>query len=369
MSVRNNTIHNNPRVIAFYLPQFHPIPENDKWWEKGFTEWTNVGKAKSLFKGHYQPKLPTELGYYDLRVPETRKAQADLAREYGIEGFCYWHYWFGEGKQLLERPFREVLESGEPDFPFCLSWANESWKGFHHGLKTKESLIEQTYGGVSDYKAHFETVLPAFKDARYITVDGKPLFVIYHPLAAKEEIKEMMVLWRKWATENGLPGIYFVGITYFYQSEADAILEMGFDGINVCRFWDFKERFPSRYSRLKKIQKWLKKPLRLPYKDVYPTLVGEEERDENVFPTLFPNWDHTPRTGRNGIMYSGESPELFGNLVDKCVDTVKDKAPDHRLVFVKSWNEWGEGNYLEPCRVYGRGYLEELSKRISREND
>ena len=141
------SIANKARVIAFYLPQFHPIPENDKWWMKGFTEWTNVGKARPLFAGHYQPKVPADLGYYDLRVPETRKAQADMAREYGIEGFCYWHYWFGNGKRLLERPFNEVLASGEPDFPFCLAWANESWRGFFHGVKTKETLITQLYPG------------------------------------------------------------------------------------------------------------------------------------------------------------------------------------------------------------------------------
>ena len=134
---------NSPKILAYYLPQFHPIPENDKWWGKGFTEWTNVGKAKPLFHEHYQPKVPADLGYYDLRVPETRIEQAKLASQYGIYGFCYWHYWFGDGKQLLERPFNEVVASGEPDFPFCLAWANESWKGFDHGLKNRKVLIEQ----------------------------------------------------------------------------------------------------------------------------------------------------------------------------------------------------------------------------------
>ena len=169
------------RVLAYYLPQFHPIPENDEWWGKGFTEWTNVGKAKPLFPGHYQPHVPADLGYYDLRVPETREAQAQMAREYGIEGFVYWHYWFGNGKRLLERPFNEVLESGKPDFPFALAWANETWSGFYHGLRDeKQILIEQTYPGEEDYIAHFNALLPAFKDKRYITCDGKPIFVIYH---------------------------------------------------------------------------------------------------------------------------------------------------------------------------------------------
>lgn len=174
------------RLLALYLPQFHPIPENDLWWGKGFTEWTNVGKARRYFRNHYQPRVPADLGYYDLRVAETRQAQADMAREYGVEGFVYWHYWFGNGKRLLERPFNEVLASGEPDFPFALAWANESWRGFAHGITNRNMLIEQLYGGVEDYTAHFRAVLPAFRDHRYITVDGKPLFMIYKPLADPE---------------------------------------------------------------------------------------------------------------------------------------------------------------------------------------
>lgn len=164
------------RVIAFYLPQFHPTPENDKWWGKGFTEWTNVGKAKPLFKGHYQPKVPADLGYYDLRVPETRREQAELARQYGIEGFCYWHYWFGNGRQLLQRPFQEVLASGEPDFPFCLAWANHSWEDKQFNKEGgNKMLMEQLYPGDEDYIAHFNAVLPAFKDPRYIRVNGEAL--------------------------------------------------------------------------------------------------------------------------------------------------------------------------------------------------
>ena len=220
------------RVIALYLPQFHPIPENNKWWMEGFTEWTNVGKALPLFPGHYQPKVPADLGYYDLRVAETRKAQADLAREYGIEGFCYWHYWFGNGKRLLERPFNEVLSSGEPDFPFCLAWANESWRGFYHGLKTKETLIDQLYPGMADYTAHFETVLPALVDKRYITVDGKPLFMIYHPFD-HPEMKEFIALWQQLAIRNGLKGVYFVAQTYTYGERKELL------DIRCCKYSTF----------------------------------------------------------------------------------------------------------------------------------
>ena len=191
------------RVIAYYLPQFHPIPENDQWWGKGFTEWTNVARARPLFRGHYQPRVPADLGFYDLRLPEVREAQAEMARAAGIEGFCYWHYWFGNGKRLLERPFNEVLHSGKPDFGFCLAWANHSWsnKTWENSGAKPRILMEQCYGGVEDNRAHFNAVLPAFHDKRYIRVDGKPLFVVYAPLDIPRvgEFLEQCGLWR-WRT-------------------------------------------------------------------------------------------------------------------------------------------------------------------------
>lgn len=201
------------RVIAFYLPQFHPTVENDKFWGKGFTEWINVAKAKPLFRGHNQPRIPADLGFYDLRMPEIREEQAKLAKEAGIEGFCYWHYWFGNGIQTLERPFNEVLESKEPDFPFCLGWANHSWttKTWDKGKsKSDDTMIfEQKYPGVEDYKKHFYEILPALKDKRYITVDGKPLFYIWDPNNLPNP-KEFINLWKKLAYKNGLQGMYFI---------------------------------------------------------------------------------------------------------------------------------------------------------------
>jgi lipopolysaccharide biosynthesis protein len=198
-----------PRIIAFYLPQFHPIPENDAWWGKGFTEWTNVGKAKPLFRGHYQPRVPADLGYYDLRLPESRAAQAAMAKAYGVEGFCYWHYWFGNGKRLLERPFHEVLESGEPDFPFCLGWANHSWedKQFKKG-GTNKLLIKQEYPGDEDYRQHFLYVLKAFRDSRYLRVDDKPIFFVH---GTKDfDVAYFIRFWQQLALEHGLKGIHFV---------------------------------------------------------------------------------------------------------------------------------------------------------------
>jgi hypothetical protein len=229
-----------PRIIAFYLPQFHPIPENDEWWGKGFTEWTNVGKAKPLFPGHYQPRVPADLGYYDLRVPEIREAQALMARDAGIEGFCYWHYWFGNGKQLLERPFNEVLQSGKPDFPFCLAWANEDWKGFDHGLTNRNMLIEQLYPGIDDYIEHFYSVLPAFKDKRYIRVNDKPLFMIYKPLV-NHHVPIFIETWRRLAKENGVSDIYFVGQCTDRNSIDLLFEQIDLDAVNIVTLSEYKK--------------------------------------------------------------------------------------------------------------------------------
>ena len=354
------------RVIAFYLPQFHPIPENDEWWGKGFTEWTNVAKAKTLFPGHYQPKLPADLGFYDLRVPETREAQADLARQYGIEGFLYWHYWFGNGKMLLERPFQEVLESGKPDFPFCLGWANESWAGFWHGTNGREILIEQKYPGKDDYIAHFNKVLPAFLDKRYIKVDGKPLFMIYRPLNNAPEILNMMSIWKELAAANGLEGIYFVSQTYSPDEEYAKMKEMGFDAVNVVRLFDFEEKKPSIKKLAKLKAKLLHRPTVVEYRKAARWFVDKDfDSREDVIPTLIPNCDHSPRTGRRAFILHNSTPEYFAEHVSDVVDVLRDKPAEHKIAFVKSWNEWAEGNYLEPDLKFGTQYLEALQRGIS----
>lgn len=354
---------NSARIIAFYLPQFHPIPENDEWWMKGFTEWLNVGKARPLFSGHYQPKVPTDLGYYDLRVPETRKSQADMAREYGIEGFCYWHYWFGNGKRLLERPFNEVLVSGEPNFPFCLAWANESWRGFFHGVKTKDTLITQLYPGKEDYIAHFKEVLPAFRDHRYITVDGKPLFMVYHPFD-HPEMKAFIELWRDLAKQNGLEGIHFVGQTYHLNDERAELEEMGFDAINVVRLFEYEKK--AKFAR--KCAKWRHRIFRQPWVVEYGKassfFVDDAEFQEEIIPTIIPNWDHTPRSGKEGLVLNHPEPKYFDKHMKNVMAHIEKKSAEHRIAFVKSWNEWAEGNYLEPDLRYGRAYLEVIKKSI-----
>jgi hypothetical protein len=354
------------RVIAFYLPQFHPIPENDKWWGKGFTEWTNVGKAKVLFKGHYQPRVPADLGYYDLRVSETRKAQAELAREYGVEGFIYWHYWFGSGKRLLERPFTEVLHSKDPDFPFCLAWANETWKGFAHGMTNRNILIEQKYAGVEDYTAHFYEVLPAFKDKRYITVNDRPLFMIYKPVG-EPEVKVFMETWQKLALENGLPNIYFVGHCIDNKFTVKEILENGFDAVNTTRLFNYTLNHRTFGQKVKnRINRVIRKvPLAYPYKIVSKYFLSvKEDSLENVFPSIIPGWDHTPRSGREGLVLTNSTPEYFENHVNDVVKIVQHKKPENKIIFLKSWNEWAEGNYMEPDLRWGKKYLEKLKKCI-----
>lgn len=352
------------RVIAFYLPQYYPIPENDQWWGKGFTEWTNVGKARPLYFGHYQPRVPADLGYYDLRVAETRKAQAEMASQYGVEGFCYWHYWFGNGKRLLERPFNEVLALGEPDFPFCLAWANESWRGFHHGLKEREILIEQQYPSKQDYIDHFYEVLPAFKDSRYIKVNAKPLFLIFQPFQLPD-VSQFIALWRELAVQNGLEGIHFVGQTYSGDKVAK-IISLGFDGVNVMRMYDYKKRQSQLLYLCRKMCSILfGAPRIVPYKEVIKSLVGKEEMQNNVYPSILPNWDHTPRTGRKGLVFHHSTPELFGQHLEDVARVLEKKQTEESIVFIKSWNEWAEGNYMEPDLKYGTSYLQKLKEFVS----
>lgn len=319
-----------------------------------------------MFPGHYQPHVPADLGYYDLRVPETRKAQAEMAREYGIEGFCYWHYWFGNGKQLLERPFAEVLSSGEPDFPFCLAWANETWKGFAHGLLGRNVLIKQEYPGVEDYTAHFYSVLPAFRDKRYITVDGKPLFMIYKPLDDPEVIVFIQT-WRRLAEENGLPGIYFVGHHKDPRHSVNQILETGVDAVNSVRLSGYmihRSRIRRAWGKFNR-NLW-RTPVIVRYKHALKYFLDpDDDMRENVFPTLIPNWDHTPRSGHKGSVMMNSTPELFGKHVRQAVSMVQNKQAEHKIIFLKSWNEWAEGNYVEPDKKWGLAYLEAIRKEIS----
>lgn len=349
------------RLISFYLPQFHPIPENDEWWGKGFTEWTNVGKAKPLFPGHYQPKVPADLGYYDLRLAEVREQQAILAKEAGIEGFCYWHYWY-EGKRLLERPFNEVLTSNQPDFPFCLFWANHSWyaKNWNKDVKDK-LLIEQTYGDEADYVNHFFDVLPAFKDSRYIKVDGKPIFGIYS-YKNFPKVSEFIQKWQSLALSNGLPGIHFLTISY-KSKEQNSVFSLGFDAIVFDLA--FLRKTTSRYFLLF-LHKVFKIPQIIHYRDYAKALVNHMPIEDKIYPCVIPNFDHTPRSGRRGSVMVNSTPKEWYRLLTNLFSKIKGKEPSRNLVFVKSWNEWAEGNYMEPDLRYGRGYINALRDALGK---
>ena len=361
------------RLIAFYLPQFYPIPENDKWWGKGFTEWTNVAKAKPLFRGHYQPHVPADLGFYDLRVHETRIAQAQLAKEHGIEGFCYWHYWFGGGKRLLERPFNEVFKSGEPDFPFCLGWANESWSGVWHGCPDRV-LINQTYPGTKDYERHFYKILPALTDERYITIDNKPIFIVYKPLNLPDSI-QFTDLWRELACKSGLKDLYLIGITLNDQWSP---IQDGFDascfhnpGITFnklkinAQIKTAHNMFKLFTNKLCKINKYFfSKPEIYNYRDYIEIALPNLPKPFDQYPCLVPNWDTTPRCGVSGKVLINSQPILFGKHLEDAIKQINNNIQEKRIIFIKSWNEWAEGNYLEPDCKFGDAYLKEIKKSI-----
>jgi len=346
------------RLIAFYLPQFHPIPENDDFWGGGFTEWTHLAAARPLYRGHDQPKLPGELGFYDLRLPETRVAQAELARRHGIEGFCYWHYWFG-GRRVLERPFQEVLDSGAPDFPFCLGWANASWTGVWYGAPER-ILIEQTYPGAYDYAAHFASILPALEDARYIRVENKPLVLVFQP-GELPDANAFCAQWRELAERAGLPGLHLVG---FGGKKWDPT-QSGFDGSVL-----HGPQPPRRRRRLARLRTWLRQrtggPRVYPYREYIRSCFPKRLDSPRDYPVALPNWDNTPRSGPRGFVFDGSTPELFREHLREAITRVTDRPREQRIVFLKSWNEWAEGNYLEPDRDRGLAYLEVVRDEVER---
>lgn len=354
------------RFIAFYLPQYHPIPENDEWWGKGFTEWVNVAKARPLFRGHKQPHIPADLGFYDLRLPETREKQAELAREAGIEAFCYWHYWFGNGKRLLERPFNEVVSSGRPDFPFCLGWANHSWykKEWDPNAPGKDKLlIEQIYPGVDDYIAHFNALLPAFKDNRYLKVNGKLFFLIFNSMSF-DDMKVFVEVWRQLAKDNGLNDFYFVAQDADSRNK-EYLFSQGIDAIYNSDTFNIHHHL----SKIKKVyylleRLILKRPTVFKYKDAIKYMVIDDCKNNGVIPCISPNWDHSPRSGHNAIILKDATPELFKKIAKRAIEVVKSKPKEEQIIMIKSWNEWGEGNYMEPDFEFGHGYIRALKEAI-----
>jgi lipopolysaccharide biosynthesis protein len=336
------------KLIAFYLPQFHPIPENDKWWEPGFTEWTNVRRAKPNFAGHVQPNLPTELGFYDLRDEDVMQKQAKLAGEHGIFGFCYYYYWFN-GKRLLEAPVDRMLASGQPDFPFCLCWANENWTRRWDGLES-EVLMQQEYSDAADEQS-IRDILPFLHDRRYIRINGKPLLIVYrvNQLPDAEQTAEC---WRRVAMENGLPGLHLTAVQSFGIRDPRAY---GFDAAI-----EFPPHMP---HKLIDPDSWPDLEANFAgYLEDY-SLAAEEciRRPPVEYPWyrgIMPGWDNTPRRLGSAHVYVHSSPRIYEAWLRQTVGQTLSQPGQAPLVFINAWNEWAEGAQLEPDQWHGRGNLE-----------
>jgi MoaA/NifB/PqqE/SkfB family radical SAM enzyme/GT2 family glycosyltransferase len=347
------TIHkaSTASLIAFYLPQYHPIPENDQWWGKGFTEWTNVAKAKQIFPGHYQPHLPADLGFYDLRLPEVREAQAELARRYGISGFCYYHYWFN-GKRLLNRIFDEVLISGKPDYPFCLCWANENWTRVWDG-GDKNILVEQKYSPEDD-KAHITWLINAFKDPRYIKLNGRPLLLVYRTSDLPDP-ERTASLWRDEVKLAGFPDLYLCKVESFTNEHTDPHVS-GFDAaIEFQPDWSNLGRKSDQHPGLNVFN----------YDDVAERMMRKDNPAYTRFPCVTPSWDNTARRGRDGHIFHNSRPAYYEKWLRHALSRTSENAPDERIVFINAWNEWGEGNHLEPDQRHGHAYLHATKRALA----
>jgi lipopolysaccharide biosynthesis protein len=346
------------RIVAIHLPQFHPVPENDAWWGKGFTEWTNVVKARPLFRGHRQPHLPADLGFYDLRLKESRAAQAELAREYGIHAFCYYHYWFG-GRRILERPFQEILDSGEPDFPFCLCWANENWTRAWDGSEN-EIILAQRHDD-EDYREHAVWLAKGMRDPRWLRVGDKPVFLIYRASKIPGCDRFASIL-REEAAKAGLSGVHLVRVESFPDEHGelpdgfDASMEFQPDRLLYPRpikqgFW--RRQF-MRWGVLDRT--WLDHDIRS-YPKLVENALAQPAAPGVRYPCVTPMWDNSPRKKKGASVFVDSDPELYRCWLR---DTIA-KSPlrgDDDIVFVNAWNEWAEGNHLEPCDRWGRAYLD-----------
>ena len=362
------------KTIAFYLPQFHPIPENSKWWGAGFTEWHNVARSKRLFRNHRQPQIPGELGFYDLRLDETRHEQAKLAKEFGIDAFCYYHYWFN-GKRLLETPIEKMLRDKECDMPFCLCFANETWSRAWDGNE-REILIEQTYSEEDD-KKHAEFLSKVFKDERYLKSDGKPIFIIYR-IGKHENPGRFVKYLNEAARKEGFPGIRVFAVRNFACDVTDDLLHSyGID--DVVDFQPNNSEYPGRSpigKGIRFIQRlWnslarktglpeVYSVLRIPYNKVAKNALGLYDKlGKNHHPTVFPNWDNSPRRHAATIIQN-DNPEDFTAWVKAAVKIIRERPENDQFLFVNAWNEWAESAHLEPDLAMGKKFLQAFKEGI-----
>jgi Glycosyltransferase WbsX/Methyltransferase domain len=344
------------KLFAFYLPQYHPIPENDRWWGTGFTEWSRVTRAQPQFDEHYQPHLPERLGFYDLRLPETRARQAELASSYGVHGFCYYYYSFG-AKTLLERPLAEMLASGEPDFPFCLCWANENWTRRWDGDE-RELLIEQRYGPELDL-ALIDELVPYFLDPRYLRVKGAPVLLVYRPGAIPDPWATV-ARWRNAAREHGFPDLHLVAALTFGLNDPRSV---GFDA--AVEFPPHGDVLSARAHAASGLRPDFNGAI-IDYEAVVERQITRPPRPFRVYRTAMAGWDNTARHGRRATVFHGATPAAYERWLRSLVTEARFGHPDHKLVFVNAWNEWAEGAHLEPDLRFGTGYLEATQRALAR---
>lgn len=343
------------KVIAFYLPQFHPIPENDRWWGKGFTEWSRVTRARPQFAGHYQPHLPERLGFYDLRLPEARARQAALARAHGIHAFCYYYYWFGT-RTLLERPLAEMLAGGEPELPFCLCWANENWTRRWDGAE-RQLLVEQRYGPELD-AALIEDLMPYFRDRRYLRVRGAPVLLVYRPSSIPDP-PATVERWRRAAREQGLSGLHLVAALTFGLADPRPL---GFDA--AVEFPPHGENLPENACAVEEVEAGFSGEV-ADFRAVVRRRLALPPPPFRLYRTAMAGWDNTPRLGCRAAVFHGASPAAYEEWLRALVTAARLGHPDHRLVFVNAWNEWAEGAHLEPDERFGTGYLEATRRALA----
>ena len=345
------------RALAFFLPQFHPIPENDEQWGVGFTEWRNVAAATPRFRGHYQPHLPADLGFYDLRVPEVREQQASLAAQYGLGGFVYYHYWF-QGRRVLERPVAEILRSATPDYPFALCWANEPWTRRWDG-GDKEVFIQQRYSDEDDI-AHWQYLLQVFADPRYLTVSGRPLFLVYRSSALPDS-RATTGRWRTESARAGMPDPYLVRVECGGQAKGDP-RPMGFDAA-VDFAPDFEVAWqPSLLAKLRdrlenRVGRYRDRIIR--YDDLVARSLARPQPSYPRFPGVCPSWDNSARARGASLVLHDCTPETFRTWVAASVAASPLRGSED-LLFVNAWNEWAEGAHLEPDLRFGHARLEAL---------
>lgn len=362
------------KVIAFHLPQFHRIPENDEWWGEGFTEWTNVKRGKSYYQGHYQPRIPINNNYYDLTNKGVLERQVYLAKKYGISGFCFYHYYF-TGRKLLERPVERMLNDPSIDFPFCLCWANQSWgRTWYRSEEKKSALLEQKYGDNKEWAEHFQYLLPFFRDKRYIKKNDCPVFLIYVTKRIPK-FNQMVKLWKELAIKSGLPGLYIISMETGYEHDRihsliDARVE--FEPLRtlrdlpepICAIKNFKKIF-LRKRKLKEghmINRFLLDNV-CSYDYLNRRMLSRKySGKETIYLGAFPGWDNTPRKDEDGVVIKGASPYKFYNYLSHQIE--RSKRMGREFVFINAWNEWSEGAYLEPDEKYGYGYLKAVKKAI-----